>query len=615
LACHVARQLNIPSILVVGPNQSQENTWKKTARLAGLRLIFVGHTKLSGSFKKRVNKTGLEDEFNVDYTEPLYDADNENVLTEEEIIEERGITCLGYLERVDTITIKTVVQPVRIYYKPLDERGHAVKDIISVTHRVTTTYIPQDLLKNTMSGRAMGVVGNRILLVLDEAHFAKNDSITSKAAIAMTSAVQGTQSKVLLLSGTLMDKEIQATTFCRLLLLYTHPKLYFVGPDGKVKLTSSKMVKDPIAGEEREVETKYGLQQLLDVADRFGSGDQARAMVQIVLDPSFEPGSELEEDEEAPRKKATGSGGKVKKLVWELWRDVFSPKLRTAMLPVDLREHQDFASQYLFIADDELRHEFGQNLAKLDMAVAMWHLTKKGGIADIMAKITPAMKAIEVIKATLLVEKVMQVLEADASSKVVVFLTYQDAFKVLENGLRAYLNVNRTDPIIQLAHGEMSLPDRDLSYNRFNQNNLKTRVLIASILTSSSAISLHDTHGSFPRTSFIIPTWSAINITQAARRTLRMGLKTRAVVRVIYGNAEGIMPKRQLIEGEQPQAFAPRHENRLISCIARKSVTIDANRNVETQEVFPLPSEWFDDVELCDGTVQRLAPVQDELEF
>lgn len=109
--------------------------------------------------------------------------------------------------------------------------------------------------------------------------------------------------------------------------------------------------------------------------------------------------------------------------------------------------------------------------------------------------------------------------------KIVIFCQFIDDQHILFKSLEKY------NPL--LLNGKVK--NRDEVINKFNQYDLQYRCLIISV-ELGEGISLHDTHGDFPRTIFIIPTYHFLKAFQASCRTYRRGLQSDVEVMMIYSN-------------------------------------------------------------------------------
>jgi SNF2 family DNA or RNA helicase len=119
--------------------------------------------------------------------------------------------------------------------------------------------------------------------------------------------------------------------------------------------------------------------------------------------------------------------------------------------------------------------------------------------------------------------------------KVILFANYHSVLDLLESELKP-LGVMRID-------GKVSKQEIANRIAKFQEPNNKHQVLICNLASASTGISLHDTTGKFPRASFILPNYAAINQLQATGRTFRSGSVGTAYVRFVYGTA-GILERK-----------------------------------------------------------------------
>ncbi len=112
-----------------------------------------------------------------------------------------------------------------------------------------------------------------------------------------------------------------------------------------------------------------------------------------------------------------------------------------------------------------------------------------------------------------------------AGRKIVIFCQFIDDQHILYKSLEKY------NPL--LLNGKSK--NRDDIINKFNQHDLKYRCIIISV-ELGEGISLHDTHGGFPRTMFIIPTYHFLKAFQASGRCYRRGLMSDVEIMMLYSN-------------------------------------------------------------------------------
>ncbi|NBO53409.1 MAG: hypothetical protein EBU84_02190 [Actinobacteria bacterium] len=120
----------------------------------------------------------------------------------------------------------------------------------------------------------------------------------------------------------------------------------------------------------------------------------------------------------------------------------------------------------------------------------------------------------------------------------------------LEEGRSVFIGVNFTDSIRVIAaafkmpvatiHGQQTGEERQRNIDAFQAD--KVRLIIANLRAGGVGVSLHDTHGRFPRTALISPSWSAADLKQALGRVHRSGGKSASIQRIVY--AAGTIEER-----------------------------------------------------------------------
>lgn len=115
------------------------------------------------------------------------------------------------------------------------------------------------------------------------------------------------------------------------------------------------------------------------------------------------------------------------------------------------------------------------------------------------------------------------------------------AREFLQEGAAVAIFVNFTETLRNLAEqlktacvifGEQTMDERKKNIDDFQAD--RERVIICNIQAGGVGISLHDTHGEYPRVSIISPSWSAQNVLQAIGRIHRAKTKTPVRQRIVY---------------------------------------------------------------------------------
>jgi len=177
-----------------------------------------------------------------------------------------------------------------------------------------------------------------------------------------------------------------------------------------------------------------------------------------------------------------------------------------------------------------------------------------------MQKISKFMMDLERIKLEILIRLTREQLKK--KGKVVVYVNYYNSIKKLKKEFKNY------NPLI--LNGKTKGLERKEIMDKFQEHNNDHRLLIGNTKVGGIGINLHDTHGDFPRTMFIIPTYSILDMHQATGRIYRQGTKSNAKIYFIYSTF---------------------HEKSIINAIAKKTKVL---KNITSEELlYPDDYQYF----------------------
>lgn len=175
------------------------------------------------------------------------------------------------------------------------------------------------------------------------------------------------------------------------------------------------------------------------------------------------------------------------------------------------------------------------------------------------------MHVIEVLKAPYVASLARRALNENENNKVVIFVNYIDVMNYMNSELEEY------NPV--LLHGSVCTEERKRVIAQFNDPNTDHRVFISVMSAGGTGISLHDTDGRFPRTTLIMPEYNLINIKQSIGRTIRMGVKSKANVQIVYFS-----------NGSEDEGV---NEVKLIDSICKKSKVMKETSTDKDERIFP----------------------------
>lgn len=197
---------------------------------------------------------------------------------------------------------------------------------------------------------------------------------------------------------------------------------------------------------------------------------------------------------------------------------------------------------------------------------------------------------IELLKVPLGIRRIKKHYHAGRS--VVIFISYTQTKRAILEGISTAPNsIPLTE--IEFIDGGQKPDERELVINSFQEDQL--RVLICQIKAGGTALSLHDTHGNFPRTSIIFPTWSAIDLKQALGRVDRASSLSQAIQELLYVcpsaplDAEKNEKLRQMIKNDIP-----------LSDVAESIRTTAENESAHTtieEQICQIVSEKLDNID------------------
>lgn len=359
----------------------------------------------------------------------------------------------------------------------------------------------------------VSAVAEGMLLVFDEIQYVKNDTDQSKACIALVKAfdkikrnksflganVTNENSKKAFLSATPFDKPECTINLLKLTGIVTSDNLTEGGEFGRnLMLTGLAEVINKCMSIDPETTSQELTEKGIYVNER-----------NIVQNPFVKKRDCMQ-------------------CAYDLYVKVLVPVYIHIMPPPMIRTEFDAANSF---------YTFGE-----EMEGAVKYFRKISGFRgdnvtitnDTFGQITRALMLIEEHK----VAKLVQILRKEFSSetnsnrKFIIYVNFNKSIKMLYTSLREH------NPL--LLHGGMSIEKRKDSVDKFQEYNLKHRLLIGNTKVGGIGIDLHDTHGEFPRTLYIIPTFSILDLHQATGRIYRSGVKSTATVRFVYSNYDEV---------------------------------------------------------------------------
>lgn len=381
-----------------------------------------------------------------------------------------------------------------------------------------------------------------IMIVFDESQRIKNkDSITFKSCNYLANLAYGyKKSKVCLLSASPYDKPFFSESYCKVLGLLTESTLTTYN-----------------AGNNRH--SFDGLYQIRDMAAMFDPETTERCMEDLIRHG----------------KGVAESARYVSHLLLtKIFKHVYFSSMNRARKDFGPDEANGF---YRLPPDDSMILTRGEA-----MLVSATSYNPDEDIINMqqgsIEKVVNALVVIESAKINTLARLVIETLDANPTSKVIVFINYPN--KHLDQLL------DRLDLIrdsIGVMFGTTSQQNRTRIIENFQRPDLHCRVIITSVRVGGVGLSLDDTDGGFPRYTFASPSYNFIDLYQACGRTFRSRTASTPTIRFVYSDSA--------------DNYGNRIELRVLDALARKTKTTRSLLDESSKVVFPGEFEPYYEIE------------------
>jgi len=221
------------------------------------------------------------------------------------------------------------------------------------------------------------------------------------------------------------------------------------------------------------------------------------------------------------------------KYCFTLFQGIFKPSCASYMLPPKSNYELDKRNAYYNVdadATEILRRglkglKFASNFDGVN--VNLTNLALGGAMAAVMR----SLQIIETGKIALFARIARQVLDQSPQTKVVIAVNFSETIEDLHSLLYNF------DPLI--LRGSTSVRNRAKILRDFEEASTRKRLLIANLTVASSGIDLDDKHGEFPRHAFVSPNYSTITSYQFGFRFLRADTKSNTRVHFVFAKHEG----------------------------------------------------------------------------
>ena len=391
------------------------------------------------------------------------------------------------------------------------------------------------------SDKFLDLVGDGVMFVVDEVHNLKNNSEQFKACKTLTEVINGdleTRSRIMLLSGTPVDKEEQTIRMLRLMGLIGGKRLAtYIQNEKTVEFSGA-----------------------VDLVNRCREKDPKRVS-------------------EILRDNPTKNTLEVVRVCHILFRDVVR-NVWVSKMPPPISEFEiDAKNLYCNVRDEKtlthLQYYIEQLHKNSGFTVSVTNV-EGGGCETVnieggkLGAIVKCLEGIEQSKMTIFERLVRTTLQQIPNAKICVGLNYVQ--RTLLNLADRLKDLNPA-----LITGETPKRVRDGIVERFQKPDLESRLIIANIRCLSTGIDLDDKTGNFPRFVFASPNYTIVDLHQFSRRFIRVDSKSSPVFRFVYGKCG-------------------RKEKSILNALARKSKIMHEILG-ETDRGVRFPGEYEDEFE------------------
>lgn len=362
----------------------------------------------------------------------------------------------------------------------------------SMVNHYTRQAVEIDKVEFFPTQRYSEMVEEGTLLVIDEIQNLKNVSAQFSACQALIKTVvesPNRKSKVLLLSGSPIDKHEQVVTLYRTLNIMRQDALsmHNIG--------------------NRQIEWR-GMQDIMEYARAIDRSTTHR----IVSRPGF--------------------NFDMRRGCYDLFQQVIKPAISSSMSAPHLTHVIDKRNAFYDIQQPADIKLLQTGIGSLESACSFnredgsVNFANTGG-AGAMSAVTRALLQIETAKIQTIARVARAELEGDQSTKVIICVNYTATVGDLKELLKDF------NPVI--LSGAVGLKDRSKVLERFQRPTAEHRVLIGNLGVCSTGIDLDDKHGCFPRFLLVNPNYSSIGLYQLSHRILRLDTKSSSTFHVVYG--------------------------------------------------------------------------------
>lgn len=423
----------------------------------------------------------------------------------------------------------------RDYMKQVRQDNGAMRDIEKCDYTCSKEYL--DLVKEG------------VLLVIDEIQNIKNVNNQSDACKVLIEAIDnefhnGGKSRLLLLSGSPIDKEYQVVTLFKSLNIMKEDRLSVMNPH-----TLQKMWR--------------GMQEIEDYCLKFNSREELN-MIRFNRDRISTPYGLRQLN----YVNYTNYYVNEESYCYKLFQQVIKPNLSHAMsCRLDKYNIEKRNSFYIMKNETDLAL-LKKGIDLLKTSTGFNHATGAVNFghngAEALMGIQRALTMIETSKIKLFVRIIKEVLDNYPNNKVVMAVNYTATVMDLMFLLREY------NP--EMINGATSMKNRMSIINKFQQDNNKCRLLIANSTVICCGIDLNDKFGGRERVCFVSPNYKTIELYQLSHRFQRIDTKSNSLLNLVF--------VKDMVE------------NKILNSLARKGTVMKETTEQQVKDNVVFPSDY-----------------------
>jgi hypothetical protein len=330
------------------------------------------------------------------------------------------------------------------------------------------------------------LIDEGLFIVIDEFHNLKNDTAQNNAVKILLKEMKiNPNNKVLMLSGSPIDKKVQSLNYC-----------YMLGITGYVPIT--------IYDKNSQKYDSTGFDNFVRHCKRINLNTQSivRGVVSYKCSKS-----------------------ELMVIVYELFTKIMIEFNSSSMKPFNLTTHiVKYNSHY--VEDDKRVFDSSKFILTEINDILLKYIEDKKDTINTFGKMTRHLKMLELLKINIFYREVVNtILKSDC--KVIVGFNFTNS-QILLGELLGSMNIKSSI----LNGGVHKISRRDI-VDKFNQDDDELRVLICNIEVISTGIDLDDKFGNRPRVVYLSPSYNTISQYQVSHRVSRLDSKSNSEINMV----------------------------------------------------------------------------------